>query len=341
MKNFKYPIKKILKNYNSLLKKSFDFYGLIPEFIDLNNKGNMYLPLSLCQTRGIFYFLHFGKLFDCSESISYSSNLYKLLKKKYFNPLTNRWFKYPDHSVEEDLYGCSFLLLSISHLYVYYHEESILDDITNLYKIIKILFISDNYSKLKNNQGFICQNSLMHLFESLIAAYQATKINKFKILAERLYNDIARLFFCKDKYLIFESSNFNNFPVCEPGHNFEWACLIFEAIKQGFILTPSINDCKLFKTSFELGVIETFLVKPEIESDRKKVQYRVWPILECLRYLILNKNNVLLEKICNSFLQYYTKNGMIIEYINYDKTHTYDKVKSTTGYHLINAFQHF
>jgi hypothetical protein len=91
------------------------------------------------------------------------------------------------------------------------------------------------------------------------------------------------------------------------------------------------------------GVSNQEIVLSIIPNDSKINRYRIWPMLERMRYYAITKNKTTLENIFATFVKAFISHGscLPIEYIKQDLSPDFDKVKTTTSYHLINSIKHF
>ncbi len=342
------PIKKLLDHYYASLIQAITVYGYAPEFLNKPKEKPFSQTRALSQTRSIFFLLCYHRLFGVKDAKKAAYLLYQKLKNDYYHHGAKDWCKYPNDAPMDDLYEYAFLLFSFSHLYNDYKEKVILDDITEIAELIKAKYLEVDFISLKDEKGVICQNAMMHLFEAYLSAYEYTKESHYKLHAEQLLANIIRRFYDEEKLLIKEYDSTCENALYEPGHSFEWCSLILDAKRLGLNTnielehnkTLTIDEKSIVQSAEHLGVLENGLVKPEIQSGSNDT-YRIWPILEQIRYYALAKDAHKKDAAAAVFIKNYIENNNPVEYVNYQGISDFDKVKSTTGYHLINTFQHF
>ncbi|WP_119343673.1 AGE family epimerase/isomerase [Facilibium subflavum] len=329
-------IDSLLDNYQQLLIKNIEQYGFVPEILNAPEEVCFGKTRALCQTRGMFYLLTYGRVFSEGKGQNYAWQLYKKLKQDYFDHYHGDWKKFPNANVMNDLYEYAFLLFSFSHLYEKTNQASVLVDIKRLHQIIETKFISNDFALLyiKND---ICQNAIMHLFEAYLAAYKTTQNDVFRKSAQVIYNKVIHWFYDENMQLICE---YRYKRIFEPGHSFEWAALIVEASKLK-IDTKGIDPLRLAHNCQIKTVLANGLVIPEIGCDQDKASYRIWPLLEQLRFYSMIKD-IKSAKTCFKVVSnYYIANNLPVEYVDVTGNIQFDKVKATTGYHIINALQYY
>nr|WP_116964671.1 (d)CMP kinase [Fastidiosibacter lacustris] len=333
-------IKRWQKTYYGLLVKNIDTLSYVPEFLDkpyLVNKANTRL---LCQTRGMFYLITYARLNNLEDGWNKAFKLYQQIKALYWNHSTQSWHKFVQDGNVSDPYEYAFLLFSLSHLYQKYTQTDLLADILKVNQLIQEKFVSEAFKNLKDAQGVIGQNALMHLFESYLSAYRYTKSDIFKNQAQALYEQIIILFFDHKQMLMREYSIEYQPVVFEPGHSFEWSALILEALELGVDVGLMPDHKALFLSASQKGVNANGLVRSNLNNKDDQTQYRIWPMLEYMRYLAMTKQENTLEAAFEIFAKVFIANDLPIEYIDHNEQAAFDKVKSTTGYHLINCWQY-
>ena len=336
--NIKLASTKILNRYAQLLIQNIKKYGFVPELLNLSQKVNFSLTQSLCQSRSIFYLSFMYQLSGNDKYLNYALFLQKKLKNNYFENFSFDWRQYPNRKIMNNLYEYAFLLFGYSHLYQASKKKYFIFEIKRLYSIVNRKFISNNFSILFNQDGIICQNALMHLFEALLAAFRSTKFSLYKNTAKECYKKIIFWFYHRKKNLISEYLNRNG-PIYEPGHNFEWACLIYQSQELGIILPKFPCFKEIAKNAEDYGIANNNLVKSEINSN--STIYRIWPTLERLRYYTIIKNITRTNQIFTIFNKFFIIHRLPVEYVDYDGNSKFTNIKSTTGYHLINALHYY
>jgi len=69
-----------------------------------------------------------------------------------------------------------------------------------------------------------------------------------------------RIFFDSNEMLIAEWSPFTSNPIYEPGHTFEWACLLMEAKQAGFDISEFDCITEMVKSAEQKGLSATKVV---------------------------------------------------------------------------------
>ena len=337
--NIKTDSTAILKKYAQLLIKNIKTHGFVPELLNLSQTADFSSTRALCQTRSIFYLVIIHQLSADDSYLKYALLLQQQLKHHYFDQSACDWRQYPNGKIMDNLYEYAFLLFGYSHLYKAHEKQDFINEIKALYTVVDGKFITNDFAILRDNNGVLCQNALMHLFEALLAAFEATKFSLYKTAAEKLYQKILTWFYHPEKRLIAEYSGHNN--IYEPGHSFEWACLIYHARKLGLTLpeTPSFQE--IATSAEKYGISDNNLVKPEITSDTQAVQYRIWPMLERLRYYAITEDANQANQVLATLHQFFIARQLPVEYVDYQGTSQFNNIKSTTGYHLINALRYY
>ncbi|MFZ9034918.1 MAG: AGE family epimerase/isomerase [Francisellaceae bacterium] len=339
----------LLQSYYSALKQDIDKNGYTAEFLGLDEPGFQKTRL-LCQSRSLFFMLCYFELSGDDQALIYADKLYTLINTKFHDDTTGNWKKYPDDDRLDDLYEYAFLLFSFSKYYRQRSNTSVLNNIKQLHQIMIDEVLKDFSCKnLTQSDGRISQNALMHLFEAYLEAYKATSEDDFKHVLERLLETIADLFYCKNIDLIAEYAPINSEDcgenIYEPGHSFEWCCLLYEAENFGIELAKLKAFDAIAKAAETHGVIDNKVVAPAIGGGQthtpQSLQFRIWPVLERLRYYAMSENQATLKPAFESFCQLFIdKNQLPIEYIDHRLAPGFNKIKSTTSYHLINALQY-
>ena len=330
----------ILEKYAQLLIKNIKTHGFVPELLNLPQTVDFSSARALCQTRSIFYLVMMHQLFGDDSHLEFAVLLQQKLKNHYFDRARADWCQYPNGKIMGNLYEYAFLLFGFAHLYQALKKDVFIAEIEALYKIIDQKFIANDFAVLRDGEGVLCQNALMHLFEALLAAFEATHITQYKTAAEKLYQKILSWFYHPEKMLIAEYSGCS-INVYEPGHSFEWACLIDQAQKLNLAI-PEIPCFREIAASAEqCGVSDNNLVKPGINCHTDQVQYRIWPMLERLRYYAITGDTNKANQVFTTFDQFFISKQLPIEYIDNRGNSNFDNIKSTTGYHLINALRFY
>ncbi len=326
--------------YHQLLIKAIEQLGYAPEFLNAPQKIDQANTRLLCQTRSLFFLLIYGKLTNTQAANAYAYKIYQVMKSQYFDERSKAWIKTQNSKDDNDLYEYAFVLFSLSVLYGTFKEQVIKEDIEYVNKLITQKFIADDFKALKDQSGIIGQNALMHLFEAYLSAYRYTEAPSFKTQAEALYREIIRLFFDDERNLMREYSKEDKSALFEPGHSFEWSSLIVEAQALGVDIDAMSDHVRLYQAAAKAGINDRGFIKPNLNDTSKDTQYRIWPMLEYVRYLAMTANYEHLDNALNIFSTIFLKHDLPIEYVDSEGAVGFDDVKSTTGYHLMNCWQY-
>lgn len=334
-----------LNHYNTLLTNNIQRYGFCPEYLNLTQEAKITETRLLCQSRGIFFLLEQAKITHDTTNIVQAFNLYDMINEVYYDKNNATWHRQPQtthHELDIMLYEYAFILTALAKLYAHSQDQVILERIFSTAEIIHLQFYSpnSNFAKLNKSPTGIGQNALMHLFEAYLEAYISTQQKYFLDKLNQLGHEIITLFYNPKVGLIKEYSTANIF---EPGHSFEWAALIYEASLHKANLPNIVEHQQLAAQAEKFGVINDYLVLAEINENTVKnaASFRIWPSLERLRYYAMTDNQSAVDKtvvaLCAKF---FAPDGLPFEYINQNYQASEFKVKSTTGYHLINCFKY-
>ncbi|GGF98629.1 hypothetical protein GCM10010995_14830 [Cysteiniphilum litorale] len=326
--------------YYQLLIKAIDQLGYAPEFLNAPQKIDQANTRLLCQTRSLFFLLTYAGLTNTQAANAYAYKLYQVMKSQYFDEQSKAWIKTQSSKDGNDLYEYAFVLFTLSVLYGTFKEHVISEDIEHVNELITQKFIADDFKALKDQHGVIGQNALMHLFEAYLGAYRHTQNPIFKTQAEALYQKIIALFFDHERSLMREYSREDKSALFEPGHSFEWSSLIVEAQALGVDVDIMSDHIGLYQAATKVGINDCGFIKPNLSHDVKDMQYRIWPMLEYMRYLAMTASYEHLDNALSIFSTVFLKHDLPIEYVDSEGAVGFDDVKSTTGYHLINCWQY-
>ncbi len=340
VKNNNQHMRAAVNAYYQLLIKAIDLLGYAPEFLNAPQKIDQANTRLLCQTRSLFFLLTYARLTNTQAANAYAYKLYQAMKSQYFDEQSKLWIKTKNAKDDNDLYEYAFVLFALSTLYGTFKERVIREDIEYVNKLITQKFIADDFKALKDDNGVIGQNALMHLFEAYLSAYRYTQDPSLKTQAESLYHEIMTLFFDHEKNLMREYSKKAKSALFEPGHSFEWSSLIVEAKALKIDVDIMSDHVKLYQAAAKVGMNSHGLVKPNLSNNTKEMQYRIWPMLEYMRYLAMTAKYEVLDQALTIFLNLYLNNNLPIEYVDGQGIAGFNDVKSTTGYHLINCWQY-
>ena len=336
------PIK-ILTSYYNILSHNIDSFGYVTEF--LNQSDNFLQTRLLCQTRSMYFLLEYSSLFNNAKALKQACTLYELIKTQYYCH-EDGWLQFPKHENLQSLYEYSFLLFSISKLYSIVKKDVYKSELYSIHSIIqkKFYYPNSKFSNLEEPNGLISQNALMHLYEAYLELYKVIPELEYKDILEELLSSIKEMFYDSEKELISEytfipTSEQN---IYEPGHSFEWCCLLNETSRLNINIHLLPIEHNMILSAEKKGVSNQNIVLPVIPNKSTVNRYRIWPMLERIRYYAMTKNKTKLENIFNTFVRVFIlKDSCLpIEYIKQDLSPDFDKIKTTTSYHLINSIKH-
>lgn len=343
-------INQILENhltaYANLLTAQIDSVGYAGEFISDSIATNLMETRLLCQTRGIFFLVDYANITGNNIYIGYALKLYHVIQDNYYSQSTQTWTQYPQQVTNQNthkdkmLYEYAFVMTSFAKLYATTNDEKLLELINQVRNIIFAEFYNhkDKFAKLYNKENGLNQNALMHLFEAFLEVVNIVEDTKFKNDLQEFGTNLLHEIYDKEMCLIREYSNKKIF---EPGHSFEWASLIYEASAKNVFSTELVSHEKLATTAEKFGVTSAQMVLAEINDVQANNQdYRIWPLLERLRYYVMignNKYKLVLSALVTTF---FSNKDLPYEYVNEQLMPMQEKVKSTTGYHIINCYKY-
>jgi mannose/cellobiose epimerase-like protein (N-acyl-D-glucosamine 2-epimerase family) len=333
---------KLLDIYYQVLSHDIDHHGYCTEF--LGNAQGFEKTRLLCQTRCMYFLLEYASINKSSEASSQAITLYQLIKNKYQDE-RQHWLQYPHKEKLDNLYEYAFLIFSISKLHIQTPSSDYVNDLTALHEVIvnHYFFPESNFSNLKDNKGFVSQNALMHLFEAYLELYKAIPTEKYKNVLDILLQATKRMFYNPYPNLISEYSPYKEekTAIYEPGHSFEWCCLLSEARQAGIDTSILPIEKKMAAAAEQNGVTSQGAVLQSISTLDDKNRFRIWPVLERLRYYAItrdyNKVSIIFPEFVNLFIS--KKTNLPIEFINVNLEPDFDGVKTTTSYHLINSLK--
>jgi len=135
------------------------------------------------------------------------------------------------------------------------------------------------------------QNPHMHLFEALMALYQATEEDKFLVRAGEIFQLFIAVFFDERRGILLEFfnqdwavANDDGGPI-EPGHMFEWVWLLRQYEALSGVDVGQYADV-LYAKALEYGYCEnTGLIRDcvDLNAQQKPASFRTWPQTEFIK----------------------------------------------------------
>lgn len=333
-----------LHAYKELLITQLDKFGYCGEFISDKEASELIETRLLCQTRGMFFLIDYAKITNDKKYITLATKIYQKIQAEYYSKNSQIWTQYPKNkqnqstSKDKMLYEYAFVVTAYAKLYSVTKDSELLTHIKRIKEIIFNDFYNHEtkFSKLSNHEIGINQNALMHLFEALIEAVSVDKIyqNDLQLLGDNLLAEI----YNNENHLIRENSWQE---IYEPGHSFEWASLILEAKQKNMFIT-NIDEKLIAIQAEKLGLIHQEFVLTELsEKNNTDKNIRIWPTLERLRYYAMMSNQEKTISATTQLIKYFfSKQYLPFEYLDDNLIPQQEKVKSTTGYHIINCYKY-
>jgi mannose/cellobiose epimerase-like protein (N-acyl-D-glucosamine 2-epimerase family) len=143
---------------------------------------------------------------------------------------------------------------------------------------------------LPNPPARLRQNPHMHLFEALLALYEATGDAAYLGRAGEIYGLFRACFFQPGNGTIAEYFGLDWSPeggthaIWEPGHHMEWAWLLTEYERLTGTVTGRIVD-RLLDVAYTHGVTEDGVIFDEVRGDGTPIKKsaRTWPLTEAAK----------------------------------------------------------
>jgi mannose/cellobiose epimerase-like protein (N-acyl-D-glucosamine 2-epimerase family) len=229
------------------------------------------------------------------------------------------------HDAKRDFYAHAFALFGLAWAYKLAPEPRFLSAALNTLSVLDQHFESPTggyHSVLPADASKREQNPHMHLFEAMLAWFEATGREMFLARAAELYGMMAARFFQHQTGILAEYFDGSWNPrggiagrICEPGHHFEWSWLlrryaklsgrgdssIARALKQfgdrygsdseGFIVDELLDDGRVHKTSRRCWP-HTELIKAEVaaaESGDREAAARAAQTIDRLLAVFLGR----------------------------------------------------
>jgi len=204
---------------------------------------------------------------------------------------------HPDGAVcdpRRDFYAHAFALFGLAWAYRLAPEPRFLSAALATLDVLDRHFESPGggyHSALPADQARREQNPHMHLFEAMLAWFEATGREMFLARAAELYGMMAARFFQHKTGILAEyfdgawnPRNGVEGRVCEPGHHFEWSWLLRRYARlSGRADSPIAKALKAFADRYGYDA-EGFVVDALIDDGRvHKPSRRSWPHAEAIK----------------------------------------------------------
>jgi mannose/cellobiose epimerase-like protein (N-acyl-D-glucosamine 2-epimerase family) len=198
------------------------------------------------------------------------------------------------HDAKRDFYAHSFALFGLAWAYKLAPEPRFLSVALNTLSVLDQHFESPTggyHSVLPADHGVREQNPHMHLFEAMLAWFEATGREMFLARAAELYGMMAARFFQHRTGILAEYFDGAWNPregiagrICEPGHHFEWSWLL-----RRYAALSGRGDSPVAKALKEFGDrhgfdSEGFVVDELLDDGRvHRTSRRCWPHTEAIK----------------------------------------------------------
>jgi mannose/cellobiose epimerase-like protein (N-acyl-D-glucosamine 2-epimerase family) len=198
------------------------------------------------------------------------------------------------HDAKRDFYAHSFALFGLAWAYKLAPEPRFLAAALSTLSVLDQHFASPTggyHSVLPADPGKREQNPHMHLFEAMLAWFEATGREMFLARAAELYGMMAARFFQPQTGILAEYFDGAWNPregiagrICEPGHHFEWSWLLRRyAGLAGRSDLPIAQALKAFGDRHGFDS-EGFVVDELLDDGRvHKTSRRCWPHTEAIK----------------------------------------------------------
>ncbi len=188
-----------------------------------------------------------------------------------------------------DTYAQAFVILAGAWRYIAFKDEASLQVATDTLRLLDTYMAADNGGYLEGYPASLPrrQNPHMHLFEALLAMYDATMCQEYLKRAGEIYTLFTQFFFDKETGTIIEYFNedwsraSNHGGPVEPGHMAEWCWLLREYEARTKENVGNIAD-QLYGTVLEIGCNKKTGFICDILKELP-ARYRTWPQTEWIK----------------------------------------------------------
>ncbi|MEM7073365.1 MAG: AGE family epimerase/isomerase [Pseudomonadota bacterium] len=350
----------ILRHYGNRLMQDLEASSLIGEYL-----GKASWPARLlCQMRTIHYLTAMYRLFGEASMLKKANELY-LASEAQYKTRAGQWKQWPDQThPASNLYELGFTIYAEAGLFALTKSMPLQQSArATLQLITPILRDPPAWQRACSKDGLVSQNPLMHLFEAFLAATSSFGDPIWSQQGRLVLQIIAQSFFDPDAEMIAEVIT-KTPPYTklyfEPGHSYEWASLLLASSVDLQRLARSCNlraeglvrACELNGLDPAGFVAERLCDAGEgsyrLICDPAATRRRIWPQLERIRALHECNHTHLdrhadqgwtarLQSATTQTLQHFFDGLDPVEYLPMDDQPLTNGVKSTTGYHIINA----
>jgi len=316
--------------------------------------------------RQLFFFSHAYRLTLEPIFKDRARRLYADLLDHFWDRTNGGWyFSIDDNNVAynttKDLYGHAFIMFGLTHYAAIFSDINAFNWIKQTNELVFRHFRLPGgwFAPSTTRDWVICrrnleQNPHMHLLETYLSAYDATRDEIFIKRATEIMSIYTELLRTRDGSKVLEHFDENGRPagergnLIEPGHLYEWYWLVNEYADIAGLCayratcTPIMDWANRWGRDSDAGGIYD-----QVDSDGNVVSHRkrVWPVTECIKAFATlvrisgdeQSKWSLAQWITFIRERYCTKDGAWHEYLNRDLQPDCDYLPLSTPYHVAMA----
>lgn len=257
---------------------------------------------------------------------------------------------------KQDLYDHAFFVLANAWAYRAFGDQVYLDEVEALIAHLDDKFLSVYGGWTEGDYEYACrrQNPHMHLFEAILALYDATGDAKWLARAAEIFGLFQAHFFDAQKGVLFEffQEDWTRLPdtkgeTVEPGHMMEWVWLL-DWYGKRVGRDVSAYTKALYANALARGMAPSGLLYDAIYSDGRIMDHnkRCWGITELIKASLvqIREGNPVAEavavKAVDDLFTYYlcaSTPGSYVDQRGANDEVTVDVAPASTLYHLIVA----
>jgi mannose/cellobiose epimerase-like protein (N-acyl-D-glucosamine 2-epimerase family) len=192
-----------------------------------------------------------------------------------------------------DLYGHAFVLFAAAAYHQLTGDAQAIGLADETLAFIDSAMAAPNggyFDWAPNPPASLRQNPHMHLFEALLALYEATGRRDYLERADRIFSDLKTKFFQPVSGTLPEYFDIDWTPVggakaiWEPGHHMEWSWLLSEYERLGGTDAGELADT-LVRIAYRDGVLPGGIIADEVDGEGivLKKSHRSWPLAEAAK----------------------------------------------------------
>lgn len=192
-----------------------------------------------------------------------------------------------------DLYSHAFVLLALSAYHQLTGDAQAIGLADETLAYIDAAMAAPNggyFDRATDPPDILRQNPHMHLFEALLALYEATGRRDYLARADRVFDDLKTKFFQPESGILPEYFDLAWTPVgsaaavWEPGHHLEWSWLLAEYARLGRSDVHAFVDT-LIHVAYRDGVTPSGIIVDQVDGHGRisKKSHRSWPLAEAAK----------------------------------------------------------